>query len=53
MTVPEENQEKTETTDDTLSRSAEEADRGDEGAGRGMREALEEAGVTPDDYEER
>ncbi|MCC5033638.1 MULTISPECIES: hypothetical protein [Streptomyces] len=53
MTTPEESQEKTTSTDDVLGASAEEArDRTRDGAGRNMREALEEAGVSPEDYRE-
>ncbi|WP_318204793.1 hypothetical protein [Streptomyces sp. SCL15-4] len=53
MTVPEENRPKTSTTDQVV----ESADTGDEqqqpgASGRSMREAMEEAGITPDDFEE-
>ncbi|MFI8946322.1 hypothetical protein ACIGO6_07360 [Streptomyces sp. NPDC053750] len=53
MTVPEENRPKTDTTDDVLDRREEEAPRPPGGTGRTMREALEEAQVRPDDYDER
>ncbi|MEU3841381.1 hypothetical protein AB0E88_15285 [Streptomyces sp. NPDC028635] len=63
MTVPEENRAKTGTTDDTLkARGAARAANGpeergatrDQGAsGRTLREALEEAQVRPDDFEEK
>ncbi|MEV7796046.1 hypothetical protein [Streptomyces sp. NPDC087512] len=52
MTVPEENRPKTETTDDVLDQRAEETPRPPGGTGRTMREALEEAHVRPDDYDE-
>ncbi|GHH45651.1 hypothetical protein [Streptomyces candidus] len=51
MTVPEENRPKTTTTDDTLAAqnegAAEEQDAG--ATGRTLREAMEEAGLSPDD----
>ncbi|MFC7898332.1 hypothetical protein [Streptomyces sp. NPDC057381] len=54
MTVPEENRPKTDTTDDVLEqRENEETLRQQGGTGRTMREALEEAHVRPDDYDER
>ncbi|MFF6995281.1 hypothetical protein ACFY93_10030 [Streptomyces sp. NPDC008313] len=57
MTVPEENRAKTDTTDDVVgkpSRSgAGEHDAAAGSSGRTMREAMEEAGVRPEDYEER
>ncbi|MFC7882746.1 hypothetical protein ACFUVV_12825 [Streptomyces sp. NPDC057376] len=54
MTVPEENRPKTDTTDDVLDqRDNEETSRQQGGTGRTMREALEEAHVRPDDYDER
>ncbi|MBQ0986973.1 hypothetical protein KBZ10_21145 [Streptomyces sp. F63] len=53
MTTPEENREKTTSTDDVLDASAEGAtERTRDGAGRTMREALEEAGISPEDYRE-
>lgn len=55
MTVPEENRPKTQTTDDVLDqrdKRAEDASRQPGGTGRTMREALEEAHVRPDDYDE-
>ena len=56
MTVPEENRQKTETTDDVVMEPAEEkagkpAPTGP--SGRTMREAMEEAGIQREDYEER
>ncbi|MEU3295557.1 hypothetical protein ABZ722_24740 [Streptomyces longwoodensis] len=54
MTVPEENRPRTESTDEVLT-SAETEEQGSptEGAsGRTMREALQEAGVEPGDFEE-
>ncbi|MFF9898219.1 hypothetical protein [Streptomyces longispororuber] len=59
MTVPEENRPKTGTTDDTVfdTDAADTADTADEstagGTGRTVREAMEEAGVHPEDFEER
>ena len=55
MTVPEENRPKTPTTDPELTDP--DAERRDptetgDGTGRTLREALEEADVTPDDYQE-
>ncbi|WP_181139206.1 hypothetical protein [Streptomyces sp. Ru72] len=56
MTVPEENRKKTETTDDVVVEPAQEeagkaAPTGP--SGRTMREAMEEAGIQREDYEER
>jgi hypothetical protein len=56
MTVPEENRQKTETTDDVVMEPAEEkagkpAPTGP--SGRTMREAMEEAGIQREDFEER
>jgi hypothetical protein len=54
MTVPEENRPKTEKTEDTSAlRPGEGRPEEEEAAGRTMREALDEAGVTPEDYEEK
>lgn len=63
MTVPEENRAKTGTTDDTLKAQgatreakgpAERGETKDRGAtGRTLREAMEEARVRPDDFEEK
>ncbi|MET9117430.1 hypothetical protein ABZX38_24980 [Streptomyces longwoodensis] len=56
MTVPEENRPKTESTDEVLTSAEETEEQGSpaEGAsGRTMREALQEAGVEPGDFEER
>ncbi|MEV8592712.1 hypothetical protein [Streptomyces sp. NPDC052012] len=55
MTVPEENRPKTTATDDTTEQRHAERNR-DQGAGgtsRTLREALEEAQVRPDDFEDR
>ncbi|MGC9496018.1 hypothetical protein [Streptomyces sp. WG7] len=52
MTVPEENRPKTDTTDDVLEQRDEDAPRPPGGTSRTMREALEEAHVRPDDYDE-
>ena len=56
MTVPEENRQKTETMDDVVLEPAEE--QGGKPAtagpsGRTMREAMEEAGIQREDFEER
>lgn len=59
MTVPEENRRKTRTTDDVITHpqkieneNKEKADeRAPDASGRTMREAMEEAGVKPEDYE--
>ncbi|GGR82662.1 MULTISPECIES: hypothetical protein [Streptomyces] len=53
VTVPEENRPKTSTTDEVIESPA---DTGKEeqqpgASGRSMREAIEEAGITPDDFE--
>ncbi|MEU5224251.1 hypothetical protein AB0G55_16565 [Streptomyces toyocaensis] len=53
MTVPEENRPKTRDTDDTVERREENETRAQGGTGRTMREALEEAEIRPDDYDER
>lgn len=53
MTVPEENRPKTETTDALLDHRDENRPRPPGGTGRTMREALEEAEVHPDDYDDR
>ncbi|MDT6987640.1 hypothetical protein ACFSUJ_32005 [Streptomyces lusitanus] len=54
MTVPEENRPKTHDTDETLEQRREGGDaQAQGGTGRTMREALEEAEIKPDDYEER
>ncbi|MFG2679799.1 hypothetical protein [Streptomyces sp. NPDC048392] len=54
MTVPEENRPKTDTTDDVLDQRRREEDEPPTtgGTGRTMREALEEAHVRPDDFDE-
>ncbi|MDQ0585722.1 hypothetical protein [Streptomyces rishiriensis] len=55
MTVPEENRPKTASTDDVLTdKEAVETDTpGTVGTGRTVKEAFEEAGVTPEDFEEK
>ncbi|MEV6961091.1 hypothetical protein AB0M97_18215 [Streptomyces sp. NPDC051207] len=62
MTVPEENRAKTGATDEVLDgrrdrtgrqERAEDANRPPGGTGRTLREALEEARVRPDDYDEK
>ncbi|BET45737.1 MULTISPECIES: hypothetical protein [Streptomyces] len=56
MTVPEENRPKTDTTDDVLGRRRREREEDEPrppgGTGRTLREALEEAHVRPDDFDE-
>jgi hypothetical protein len=56
MTVPEENRPKTDTTDEVLEDREDRertAPREAGGTGRTLREALEEAEVQPDDFEEK
>ncbi|MET9765125.1 hypothetical protein ABZ016_39745 [Streptomyces sp. NPDC006372] len=53
MTVPEENRPKTQTTDEVLEQHDENQPRPPGATGRTMREALEEAEVRPDDYDEQ
>ncbi|GGW94317.1 hypothetical protein GCM10010297_15020 [Streptomyces malachitofuscus] len=53
MTVPEENRPKTRDTDDTIEQREDNETRAQGGTGRTMREALEEAEISPDDYDER
>lgn len=53
MTVPEENRPKTRDTDDTTEQHESDEARMRGGTGRTMREALEEARIRPDDYDER
>lgn len=53
MTVPEENRPKTRDTDDVVERQEENETRTRGGTGRTMREALEEAEIGPEDFEER
>ncbi|GAA1416523.1 hypothetical protein GCM10009601_08790 [Streptomyces thermospinosisporus] len=57
MTVPEENRPKTRTTDDAGQAPGTEPSKGHEqdagGTGRTLREALEEAQIRPDDFEDR
>jgi hypothetical protein len=53
MTVPEENREKTSSTDDVLKRPADPQERRREPReSTTLREALEDADIKPDDYEE-
>jgi hypothetical protein len=57
MTVPEENRPKTNTTDDVVILQEEQGEEGNENkapkaSGRTMREAMDEAGIKPEDYEE-
>jgi hypothetical protein len=52
MTVPEENRPKTRTTDDTVTRPENVPDEPTEEGGRTMEEALDEANVAPEDFEE-
>ncbi|MEU3957483.1 hypothetical protein AB0F45_35205 [Streptomyces achromogenes] len=51
MTVPEENRPKTTSTDNVIETPGEKttAGRGDGATGRTIREALEEAGISPED----
>ncbi|EFE65259.1 MULTISPECIES: hypothetical protein [Streptomyces] len=53
MTVPEENRPKTRDTDDIIEQREENGTRDQGATGRTMREALEEAEVRPDDFDER
>jgi hypothetical protein len=53
MTVPEENRPKTDTTDEVLEQREQDAPRPPGGTGRTLREALEEAHVRPDDFDEK
>ncbi|GGV38877.1 hypothetical protein [Streptomyces griseoflavus] len=53
MTVPEENRPKTRDTDETIEQREGQETRAQGGTGRTMREALEEAEIRPDDYDER
>ncbi|MEV7083201.1 hypothetical protein AB0N88_32405 [Streptomyces sp. NPDC093516] len=53
MTTPEENRPKTDTTDEVLEQHDDNASRTPGATGRTMREALEEAEVRPDDFDER
>ncbi len=52
MTVPEENRPKTQTTDELLEQREENPRQAAGATGRTMREALEEAEVRPDDFED-
>ncbi|AKZ53151.1 hypothetical protein SAM23877_7571 [Streptomyces ambofaciens ATCC 23877] len=54
MTVPEENRPKTTSTDDVIEAPEEKttAEQADGATGRTMREAMEEAGLSPDDVRE-
>ncbi|MEU9981009.1 hypothetical protein [Streptomyces sp. NPDC050856] len=56
MTVPEENRPKTGTTDEIVKDTGDAADAAEEsagGTGRTIKEALEEAGVSREDFEEK
>ncbi|MER7479321.1 hypothetical protein ABTX60_17055 [Streptomyces sp. NPDC126510] len=53
MTVPEENRPKTDTTGELLEQHDESRTRPPGATGRTMREALEEAEVRPDDFDDR
>ncbi|CAM5300040.1 hypothetical protein [Streptomyces pilosus] len=53
MTVPEENRPKTRDTDEIVEQRQDDGTRAQGGTGRTMREALEEAEIRPDDYDER
>ncbi|GAA5078966.1 hypothetical protein [Streptomyces sp. SID10815] len=53
MTVPEENRPKTDTTDEVVAKGRADASKEQGGTGRTLREALEEAQVRPDDFEEK
>ncbi|CAL9361779.1 hypothetical protein [Streptomyces pilosus] len=53
MTVPEENRPKTRDTDEIVEQREDDGTRARGGTGRTMREALEEAEIRPDDYDER
>jgi hypothetical protein len=53
MTTPEESRPKTQTTDEVLVQREENGTRPTGATGRTMREALEEAEVRPDDYDDQ
>jgi len=53
MTVPEENRPKTDTTDEVVENREEDAPKQAGASGRTLREALQEADVRPDDFEEK
>jgi 3-oxoacyl-(acyl-carrier-protein) synthase len=53
MTVPEENRPKTRDTDDSVEQRQDRKTPDQGGTGRTMREALEEAELEPDDFQER
>ncbi|MFF7857241.1 hypothetical protein [Streptomyces sp. NPDC007904] len=53
MTVPEENRPKTHDTDEVVEQREVDETRDQGATGRTMREALEEAEVRPDDFDER
>jgi hypothetical protein len=53
MTVPEENRPKTDTTDEVLENRREDTPKEPGATGRTMREAMEEAEIRPDDFEEK
>ncbi|GKQ41502.1 hypothetical protein [Streptomyces sp. A012304] len=52
MTVPEENRPKTETTDEVVTGKDDTQRDAPGGTGRTVREAMEEAGVRPEDFAE-
>ncbi|UGY93024.1 hypothetical protein [Streptomyces gobiensis] len=52
MTVPEENRPKTKKTEDTVTHPENMPEEPREEGGRTMEEALDDAGVTPEDFEE-
>lgn len=53
MTVPEENRPKAQDTDDVRKQEENSRTRAQGGTGRTLREALEEADISPEDYDER
>ncbi|WP_176709928.1 hypothetical protein [Streptomyces sp. Wb2n-11] len=53
MTVPEENRPKTESTDEVVKDTSKAGPESEGGTGRTIQEALEEAGVSRDDFEEK
>ncbi|MFF0459685.1 hypothetical protein [Streptomyces mexicanus] len=53
MTVPEENRPKTDTTDEVVDNREEDTPKQAGATGRTLREALQEADVSPDDFEEK
>ncbi|MEV6177020.1 hypothetical protein ACIHAR_12100 [Streptomyces sp. NPDC052016] len=53
MTVPEENRPKTGTTDEVVAERKAAEEKAPGGTGRTVREAMEEAGIRPEDFEEQ